>query len=253
MAKVTKAEQIAQFCEGERNKRGIVTVPIPEADFETAYIADEGLFQFSDAANAVVVSASAPLTLSRESAEKLGKRQMKKSMDKFCTAVTFNGWGMENSVWNFMNGKPANFPRVFTCCHKTVPLCAENFPETKQLYPDREVFRDGHLELSMRAGKEEDLLIATEEIPKTGKLTIPLTFRLSSEAPKAPVVFHDTLEPRPIDVSFEIGKDVYSLSIQIRCGNNERTAFTSFGKWRAGTDERGAWLQAMITFTFNGY
>lgn len=235
MVKITKAEQIAQFCAQRRAELGIETTKIEYDAWRTVYISDDGLFRFNDEQTVIALHNFSD-TVSAESARKIGGRQYKKSMNDYLVGVDFNPSAMSDAaVWNYMNGKNVKIPRVYTLCHKLIPI------EKNEYFRDYDITDDGLIEAEF-SGKSASLFFAFEDIPKNGCVNVPVRLRLQEG-----VQFNNDVKGKCFSEGvLQLTDNMDELWVNVSTANEYRPSGDVLDS-RTGSDADGNYLDIRIS------
>ena len=239
MAKITRAMQIAEYCENLRREMGIETTIVDYDKWNTMRITDSGLFQFYNDKDAIALYGLQDM-VSAESARKLGGRQYKKSMNEYLVGVYFYSELSETSMWNHINGKNIRLSRVYSTSIKLVPI-ADSVFQKNHVISDAGLF-----EINLTAGEKGEFKLVFEDIPKTGVVSFPLRMHLSGGLPAGPVNF----EYKACAYHFECGGEKYFFSVKSISNRNERSFVPKIEAWRARKAETGSYLDVIMSFDY---
>lgn len=242
MARITKAMQIAEYCNRLRTELGFEDARYDYEEWNTLKILDGGLFHFNDESNAYALY-DFRKELSAECVKKLGSCRFKRLMNEYLAGVWFNFPLSENAVWNHLNGKDGKLPTPYANCIKLIPI-------KRGLFRSMDVNEDGMFEIDLTPSEYGEFCLSTEELPKkNGTAIFPLRLRLSGALPEAPVEFKISEARRSYLVGFSCGEESYEFYARA----SEDKPFVKIVKWRAGRDEGGDYLDLIMEMSYFGY
>lgn len=242
MARVTKAMQIAEYCDKLRTELGFERAHYEYEEWNTLKILDGGQFHFNDENNMYALYDFRE-ELSAECVKKLGACRFKRLMNEHLVSVWFNCPISDSSIRAHMNGQTAKLPTAYANCTKLIPI-------SRDVFRGMDVNEDGMFEIDLTPSYYGKFCFSSNEFPKkNGRVTFPLRLRLSGGLPTGPVNFQIDCVRNSHRVDFSCGGESYAFFVE----TDDDNPIVEIKKWRARKDEEGAYLDVLMEMSYFGY
>lgn len=257
----TKKQRIAEYLENYAKENPVEYVNPQEVDLDSWHnviVGHEGLFQFKENKSLLLVSGK---TVSANCARYLGKMQMKNALNECCKYVTFNyAINPEKKVEAILDGKEPKWDRVYATSYKQVPMSVFT-PLYKEGMQGCVLVKDGIIDVRFkencdREGYAKIYMGDFPELPKQGKVQIPVRFRLlEGEIPtddniacsfsRGKMSFVGTIQEsveKGCEFTFCVGEREYIFLVEYFGQNGHCQA----KDYRLGQDEGGHYIDVLL-------